>query len=46
VLMMLIWRSSLGVCCGTAHDPETYLQSHFDLTLGGILAAEPPAAAR
>ncbi|MEI8163950.1 MAG: TetR/AcrR family transcriptional regulator [Betaproteobacteria bacterium] len=45
VLMMLIWRSSLGVCCGTAHDPETYLQSHFDLTLGGILAAEPPSAA-
>jgi AcrR family transcriptional regulator len=37
VLMMVIWRYSLGACCGTAHDPQVYLQTHFDLTLGGLL---------
>jgi AcrR family transcriptional regulator len=41
VLMMVIWRHSLGACCGTAHDPQTYLQTHFDLALGGLMA---PAA--
>lgn len=38
VLLMVIWRYSLGVCCGTSHDPQTYLKSHFDLTLSGLLA--------
>ncbi|KAF0162718.1 MAG: transcriptional regulator [Rhodocyclaceae bacterium] len=38
VLMMLIWRYSLGACCGIAHDPQTYLNTHFDLTLGGLVA--------
>jgi hypothetical protein len=41
VLMMVIWRHSLGACCGVAHDPQTYLQTHFDLALGGLMA---PAA--
>jgi len=38
VLMMLIWRHSMGACCGNAHDPQTYLNTHFDLTLGGLVA--------
>ena len=39
VLMMVIWRYSLGACCGTLHEPHAYLRGHFDLTLSGILAA-------
>jgi AcrR family transcriptional regulator len=46
VLLMVIWRYSLGLCCGTKHDPQTYLQTHFDLTLNGILAPARPGAAR
>ena len=42
VLMMLIWRHSLGACCGQSHDPQAYLNTHFDLTLGGLLAPTPP----
>jgi len=38
VLMMLIWRYSLGACCGNAHDPQTYLKTQFDLMLGGLVA--------
>ena len=46
VLMMVIWRHSLGACCGIAHDPQTYLQTHFDLTLRGLLATKPKRAVR
>ena len=46
VLMMVIWRYSLGACCGTAHDPRTYLRTHFDLIVGGLLASDPTRAAR
>ena len=45
VLLMVIWRHSLGLCCGTGHDPQTYLQTHLDLTLNGILAPARPGAA-
>jgi AcrR family transcriptional regulator len=45
VIMMLVWRFSLGACCGTAHDPQAYLQSHFDLTLSGLLAPNRNPAA-
>lgn len=38
VLMLVIWRYSLGACCGIKHDPQTYLKNHLDLTLGGLLA--------
>jgi AcrR family transcriptional regulator len=38
VLMLVIWRYSLGACCGTAHDPQVYLRTHFELALGGLLA--------
>jgi AcrR family transcriptional regulator len=43
VLMLLIWRYSLGACCGQAHDPANYLQTHFDLALNGLVAARSPA---
>lgn len=36
VLMLLIWRYSLGACCGTAHDPRAYLNTHLDLALRGL----------
>jgi AcrR family transcriptional regulator len=36
VLMLLIWRHSLGACCGTAHDPQDYLDTHLDLVLRGL----------
>lgn len=36
VLMMVIWRYSLGACCGTAHDPQVYLNTHLDLALRGL----------
>jgi AcrR family transcriptional regulator len=36
VLMMVIWRYSLGACCGTTHDPEVYLKTHLDLALRGL----------
>lgn len=43
VTMMVIWRYSLGACGGTAHDPQTYLRTHLDLTLRGLM---PPPAPR
>lgn len=38
VLMMLIWRYSLGACCGIAHDPQAYLNTQLDMMLGGLVA--------
>ena len=46
VLMMMIWRYSLGPCCGNAHDPETYLNTHLDLALGGLAAPVAPRQRR
>jgi len=46
VLMMLIWRYSLGACCGISHDPQAYLKTHFDLTLGGLVAPNRPRPVR
>ena len=46
VLMMLVWRYSLGACGGTAHDPHAYLRTHFDLTLRGLLAPQEKEEAR
>jgi AcrR family transcriptional regulator len=36
VLMMVIWRYSLGACCGARHDPQVYLKTHLDLALQGL----------
>ena len=36
VLMMAIWRYSLGACCGGGHDPQAYLDTHFNLALRGL----------
>jgi len=41
VLMMLIWRYSLGACGCGSHDPATYLRTHLDLALNGLAGGEP-----
>lgn len=46
VLMMMIWRYSLGLCCGNSHDPEIYLNTHLDLALGGLAAPVAPRQRR
>lgn len=40
VLMMMIWRYSLGSCGCVSHDPETYLATHLDLALHGLTQTE------
>lgn len=46
VLMMMIWRYSIGICCGNAHDPEVYLNTHLDLALRGLAAPVAPSQRR
>jgi AcrR family transcriptional regulator len=41
VLMMAIWRHSLGACGCGQHDPESYFATHLDMMLCGI--AHPSA---
>ncbi len=41
VIMMLIWRYSLGACGCGSHDPATYLKTHLDLVLNGIAGSAP-----
>ena len=36
MLMLVIWRYSLGACCGTRYDPQVYLQTHLDLAVNGL----------
>ena len=43
VLMMVIWRHSLGACGCGQHDPESYLKTHLDLILSGVMT--PPGIA-
>jgi AcrR family transcriptional regulator len=38
VLMMAIWRHSLGACGCGQHEPESYLNTHLNLILHGIVA--------
>ena len=40
VLMLLIWRYSLGACGCGGHDPDLYLDTHLDLALRGLAATE------
>ena len=42
VLMMVIWRYSLGACCGKLHDPQAYLNVHLDLALHGLTMPVAP----
>lgn len=35
LLMLVVWRFSFN-CCGTDTDPETFLQTHFDLLVHGL----------
>lgn len=44
LMMMAIWRYSLGVCDEQPVDPDAYLDSYMNLILGG-LAAERGASA-
>jgi AcrR family transcriptional regulator len=37
LLMLAIWRYSLGPCACGQQDPSTYLNTHLDLTLSGLL---------
>lgn len=39
VMMLLIWRHSLGACGCVSHDPASYLRIHLDLTLKGLAGA-------
>lgn len=41
VLMLLIWRYSLGACGCGGHDPEAYLATHLGLTLRGLAFGGP-----
>jgi AcrR family transcriptional regulator len=36
VLMRVIWRYSLGVCCGEKYGTQIYLNTHLDLALRGL----------
>ncbi len=36
VLLMMIWRYSLGSCGCSSHDPQSYLATHLDLALNGL----------
>lgn len=40
VLLLLIWRYSLGACGCGGHDPEVYLDTHLDLALRGLAVRE------
>jgi AcrR family transcriptional regulator len=40
LLMLTIWRFSLGPCVATPHDAESYLNTHVQLLLNGLLAGE------
>ena len=42
VLMLVIWRYSLGACCGTRYDPQVYLQTHLYLAVNGLSVAKEP----
>jgi hypothetical protein len=42
LLMQVIWRYSLGACCGARHDARMYLHTHLDLVLRGLANALPP----
>lgn len=41
VLMMVIWRNSMAIGCGTENNPSNYLQSCLELTLGGLSSPLP-----
>ena len=43
VLMMLVWRYSLGACGCGSHDPDSYLRTHLDLALNGLATGRNPS---
>lgn len=38
VLMLLIWRHSMGACGCRMHEPQAFLATHLDLVLNGLAA--------
>ncbi|MBK9162044.1 MAG: TetR/AcrR family transcriptional regulator [Nitrosomonadales bacterium] len=42
VLMLAIWRYSLGPCACGQQEPDTYLKTHLDLLLNGLENKVPP----
>lgn len=44
VLMLLIWRHSLGACGCRTHEPQGYLTTHLDLVLNGLVTGDCLAA--
>lgn len=40
VLMLTVWRYSLAPCGCGKQDPETYLRTHINLLLNGLMAEE------
>jgi AcrR family transcriptional regulator len=41
LLMLAIWRYSLGPCACGQQDPEIYLNTHLDLLLNGLAESKP-----
>jgi len=44
LLMMVIWRYSLGPCGCIQHDPESFMQTHLDICLNGLTPGNAPVA--
>lgn len=40
ILMLSIWRYSLGPCACGQQNPDVYLSTHFDLLLNGLMVEE------
>ncbi|HEY6897792.1 MAG TPA: TetR/AcrR family transcriptional regulator, partial [Rhodocyclaceae bacterium] len=36
VMMLMIWRHSIGACCGQGIDPDEYIELSIDLILNGL----------
>jgi AcrR family transcriptional regulator len=43
VLMLLIWRHSMGACGCRGYEPQAFLATHLDLVLNGLAVDATPA---
>ncbi len=41
VVMLMIWKHSLGICANDAVDPVAYLNTHADMLLKGLIKPNP-----
>lgn len=46
LLMMAIWRHSMGLCCAIQHEPVKYIQTQLDIGLRGLVAPAVAAPAK